>query len=510
MIGFRSKFGVVDNFGFGSVFGISFPPFKSDLLHYSKTDGQDKLGTERASVMSKKVVGNGVLKAEFTNYPNQSLTYLNATTLTVESGITDASAEWIIPTNGVLYVIIDGYWYVFEENVDQLDNNQARFNPSNDDGSTEMIMFNTYDGWCVPSVQGATNDSDTTAQCNKYGCSFAIKNELSNYDFSDGINSWNVANSVNSELNQILTNVGNGTSRFPNTRQAVLTAIENDVWFVFCRARVDNAECTSIQIGNFTGEQYAEVNNPTPNQWYDIYGVKTGYTTNLLFLVHTYADPATANGKAMEIDGNMSNGGGVFTLNLTAIDEALGTDYTTWTAEDINDIKYDLLSMQIYRDTNGTVRYETGQPISALRNADGSFSMQYCKGYLANGDRAPLYYVGVISRDFDVTATTVKWSDNYPIAQNLDASDVFVDDNTLDEPTNKVVLVSDLGPENPPTAPYVFTSKDNGEIKKLLVYDNVRTIDEREKIGNSLGNLTTLDTSEGTLSVSEGTLRVLK
>ena len=158
--------------------GLSAIPFSSDALHYSKdpTVGTDRIGKyDDTSVMSRKIVGDTTLYAQFTGYPSESLTYLDDNGVE-QSASTDASAEWIIPSVGVHDVKIDGKRFIFDENIDAQDNNQARFIST--DGTIEMLMFNTYytsdtDAWIVDSVLGATNDSDTTALCDKYGYTVA-------------------------------------------------------------------------------------------------------------------------------------------------------------------------------------------------------------------------------------------------------------------------------------------------------------------------------------------------
>lgn len=140
-------------------------------------------------------------------------------------------------------------------------------------------------------------------------------------------------------------------------------------------------------------------------------------------------------------------------------------------------------SEQFYRYPSGVSAFAVNQPISVLQNADGSFSNRI-KGYDADGNHPVADYVGTIKRNFDITETTITWSQNYPIAQLADEADIFVDDNTLDRPTNNVVSIDNLS--NVTNNQLYVVKNDDGDITQIVFYDDEKTGTDQFKILKSL------------------------
>ena len=102
---------------------IGSVPFKSDLVQYTKTaiDGVliDKVGASGSEVGREYqggayLAGDGTRELKWVDYPSELFTYIDHVTgLEVGDG-TDASGVWLIPTNGVDSLTIDGYTYNFE------------------------------------------------------------------------------------------------------------------------------------------------------------------------------------------------------------------------------------------------------------------------------------------------------------------------------------------------------------------------------------------------------------
>lgn len=163
-----------------------------------------------------------------------------------------------------------------------------------------------------------------------------LYNAIVNGDFANGTTGWGAVYSTNSVSNKILSNTGNGTNSAPILDRTTLTpVVVGSNYFYKIRLRVTNANCTQIILfldGSVSGSDkpVATVSSPVQNNWYDLYIINTppnDATGNLRIVArHYYADAATANGKVMEVDGNI----GVFAIPLT------GTPYESYTADQMN------------------------------------------------------------------------------------------------------------------------------------------------------------------------------
>ena len=97
------------------------PPYTADALHYSKTPliGEDRTGiSDRTSIMTKKIVGDGATYLEFADFLSETLVYYDLVLDTEVTTATDASGQFILPTNGISYIDVDGHRWVIEEIVD--------------------------------------------------------------------------------------------------------------------------------------------------------------------------------------------------------------------------------------------------------------------------------------------------------------------------------------------------------------------------------------------------------
>ena len=147
-------------------------------------------------------------------------------------------------------------------------------------------------------------------------------NLVTNGDFSNGTTGWSSVHSASIVASNKLTNTGSGTDRYPRISQTIPTPyVSGNKIYVRAKLLVTNANCQSINtdlggttIGGDTLVPFT-ISNPTINQVYLASGISklTNGTGNILFrLIHTYADNATASGKAMEVQY-------ILVVDLTAI-----------------------------------------------------------------------------------------------------------------------------------------------------------------------------------------------
>ena len=157
-------------------------------------------------------------------------------------------------------------------------------------------------------------------------------NEVDNYDFSDGTDEWDSLYSSNSVSNKVLSNQADGTSEDSALEQESLKSIEaNDVIFCFAKVKLDSDTSELIRVRYRTSDDLTSIGtviNPESNTDYELYGIvqtTSDYGNPYIRVYHEYVDATTANGKVMEIDGNVQNGGGVFAINLTKLDALFGS-----------------------------------------------------------------------------------------------------------------------------------------------------------------------------------------
>lgn len=229
-----------------------------------------------------------------------------------------------------------------------------------------------------------------------YAKKFNITQSVLNGDFTGGTTRWTVVGGTISASNKIGSVVGDGTlveSRFVYNN--AITTPSTDKKFIKARVRVTNSNCTNIivRLGGGTQIQQA-VNNPVINQWYDFYFVGTGNTDNAIRIYQVYPDAATANGKVMEVDGNV----GVFAIPMT------GTPLENYTADKINALitEYFEGTKQISAKLTALLQSFAGT------TADGYTQIALPNGknpWFVNSDGTDSYMIGVNNSDTDILGT---------------------------------------------------------------------------------------------------------
>ena len=128
-----------------------------------------------------------------------------------------------------------------------------------------------------------------------------MKNEVVNGNFSNGTTGWSTTYSSITASNNKLTDTADGTNANASTNISVPTKTTNRYYYK-ANIRVTNANCTQINIGN-SANGYTIQLNPIQNQWYNMSDIKNGFSIvgNKLYVVHRYANSATALNKVMEV-----------------------------------------------------------------------------------------------------------------------------------------------------------------------------------------------------------------
>lgn len=127
-------------------------------------------------------------------------------------------------------------------------------------------------------------------------------NLISNGNFADGTTGWTGLNGTLSAANNTISLTGNGTSSIVALRDS-LPLNENEVKSLRLRFRVTNSDCQSVSLYLGGNVILDTIDNPVINQWYTLYGKGFSATnrTYTAYVHHVYADAATANGKALEV-----------------------------------------------------------------------------------------------------------------------------------------------------------------------------------------------------------------
>lgn len=98
----------------------------------------------------------------------------------------------------------------------------------------------------------------------------------------------------------IMVVTGNGSALEPYAYKAQTAAIVGHKYYVRLKAKVTNSVCSVIKL-QYGGVTQFMVTSPTIDTVYDVSAVITATSTAAeLYLRHSYADAATANGKAMK------------------------------------------------------------------------------------------------------------------------------------------------------------------------------------------------------------------
>ncbi len=155
----------------------------------------------------------------------------------------------------------------------------------------------------------------------------AIPNLITNGNFASGTTGWLTTYGSVTALNNILTVTGVSSFKMAfvgNTLTNSMFSVGNKV-YIRSKVRSTNADCVKFAVGlNITRDGSSilssekVVNTPMQNQWYAFSGIYTVTTEKLspaFRIFHEYIDAATANGKAIEVDGIY----GVNCINLSEV-----------------------------------------------------------------------------------------------------------------------------------------------------------------------------------------------
>lgn len=150
---------------------------------------------------------------------------------------------------------------------------------------------------------------DPLAQAKSYVDSetkITFPNKLINGDFTKGITNWGFLNSTIANVSSDLEITLTGTAFNGYARQTAIPTVTGNKYLIKARFKVDNSVCQKVEIGsssNFGAEGYITVNNPTADEWIEISEIRTAAaTTSIFYLIHAYADAATAANKKLTVD----------------------------------------------------------------------------------------------------------------------------------------------------------------------------------------------------------------
>ena len=141
--------------------------------------------------------------------------------------------------------------------------------------------------------------------------SVTYSNIVSNGDFSNGTTGWSTTNAASQTVsNNINTVVASNALEYCYLSQITnIPYVSGKKLYVTAKVRVTNSDCSQIALnmfGSTSGSQSmgAFVNSPLQNQWYTLTAVwsSTGIIGNYKpYIIHSYANSTTANGKTMEV-----------------------------------------------------------------------------------------------------------------------------------------------------------------------------------------------------------------
>lgn len=149
-----------------------------------------------------------------------------------------------------------------------------------------------------------------------------ITSRVTNGNFTSGATGWVGQFAVATETGNNLILTGAGTNALPHLYHITSgTVTLNDRLNLQLKVRVTNSNCLRIRIGYSTGGPVTIIHTetaPTINTWYpiskvfDIVSIVT--STLYLYIYHDYVDAATANAKALQIEG-LTNGVRLIKMN---------------------------------------------------------------------------------------------------------------------------------------------------------------------------------------------------
>ena len=194
-----------------------------------------------------------------------------------------------------------GWDKVYVDNVILIDLT-ATFGAGNEPTVEQMdgIMAKFTNSW----FNGTANLFRANAALNKLMAvdartEFEAKNAVTNGDFSNGTTGWVSGAATVSAASNTLTIIGDGTNMQPNVKRSSVFGAVTDKYYVRAKARVTNAICTHIKIGQYSS--YITKTAPSMNVWYEISGIQSNLSDLNMYLVHQYVDAASSNGMVMEV-----------------------------------------------------------------------------------------------------------------------------------------------------------------------------------------------------------------
>ncbi|NCC14913.1 MAG: hypothetical protein EOM28_00985, partial [Clostridia bacterium] len=272
------------------------------------------------------VIGSGALNGDTVNVPTptegeqvvllaQSAVDTVDSALSVANGIDAKATQALSTANG-----IDA------KATQALADAQAAINAVNaPDFSTTTLTALSQIATVTDSYSGV---AEFTASGN------TMQQVLVNGDFAQGTTGWTADSASISAANKILTITGNGLSAFPQAGKTEARIIVNGKYFIKGRCRLNTAYAgtafLAVQIKGTTGGSFVQkIQDPIVGTWYDIYAIADASTFSgniRVILYGQFADAATANGKVIEVDGNV----GVFAIPTT------GTPFENKATSEIN------------------------------------------------------------------------------------------------------------------------------------------------------------------------------
>jgi len=220
----------------------------------------------------------------------QALEYLQTeiSTLIIESGTSDA--ETINARLSSIY----GSFTDLKERLDNTDNILSALYEDVNTPTTQTLTFNGLN-----TIESVTDSVDGIVTEFEVSGATLVNIAVPTTD------NWTVTGSVNSILEHIITNTGDGTSSSPTTKKIITGLRASEKIFFRITARVLDSGCQILRTRMFNNDNTDHsIASPTIGRWYDLTGFRTFTSISDLnfYITHVYADSATANGKRMEVN----------------------------------------------------------------------------------------------------------------------------------------------------------------------------------------------------------------
>jgi hypothetical protein len=182
----------------------------------------------------------------------------------------------------------------------------------------------------LSQIQSVTDSYNSIAEIEVGGAT--LNQVVVNGDFSGGTTGYAPGSATLAVSSKVLSITGNGGLSVPYADKTLITLKVGEKAFFKMRVRVTNSDATDLFLQLRRGSNAFSTFVKTglvQNGWVDVYGIATNNVSDGSIvgrIGHTYVNSATANGKVMEVDGNV----GVFAIPLT------GTPYESYTADQMN------------------------------------------------------------------------------------------------------------------------------------------------------------------------------